>query len=121
MLKSSMQQKNNKIKLAVCISGLLLMFMARAWGGIMLNENLHTIWVAAFACILPYEGVLYLSTILLCLCSLTTHFAHVFLVLFAIIFFKRVVLRRGGSVRPGGKEGQRAEGACSLQACTGAR
>lgn len=97
MLKTKMQYAQNKTKFLFCFAGLLIMFAVEAWFGITVNEYLHTAWIALFAVILPYEGVLYLITALFPFCSLLTHFAHAFLVLFLILLLKRVVLRRDGA------------------------
>ena len=84
-----MQSKNEKVKLYICIAGLLFLFAIETIGKITTNEYIHTIWILTFSVALSYEGVLYLLSFLIPVCTLLPHFAHVFLVIFLVLLFKK--------------------------------
>ena len=89
-----MQSKNDKLKLYICLAGLLAMFAIEVLSGRLLNEYIHTFWIAGFTLFLPYESIIYLITFIVPLSSLFSHFAHVFLVVFIVILLKKYVLQK---------------------------
>ena len=94
MLKNNVQSRNDKLLLYICIAGLLMLFAIETIGQRVLNEYIHTAWILCFSAVLSYEGILYLLSFLIPTCTLLPHFAHVFVVLFAVLVFKKFFIEK---------------------------